>query len=678
MIRAAIIILLSLAVHAAGAADLPALRWSMNRPIRDARAVFCHRTDPRVIWLATGDGLIRSDDEGKTFRPVKAATDEKLGLVTTLAACPADEHLILLGTDATGPYIRTDGGKTFKRLGDGEEGLPSDHIEAADFQPMDPSWRTLLVTHGTAAAGLSISRDRGRTWGVLATDRFLGKFIAVRSTIIATGSLAVTEGRVWAIHRSGTEGHRWEHAKSGVRPTQPVRYSRMEWWRFLLATRDGEILDSDDDGRTWRAAARFDHTAWESFFWTGGPTATSRVLAAYSPRKHGLILSTGRPHPQTSTARNDGLYVGPFVKSGAACRANANGSVYYIVMNNVLWVGRRPAAKAGPTVSQAWTSPSAVWVGQGRLVGARSDMHQRIAAIAGGDVSSEHVRAIAADSREVRKHTQAMSFRVLARIGHPNGAGAIKSVTTDAFALGGNPKVQLYDDGKHDDGKAGDGLFAGRVVFGTSALSSDNQQGRKAGFPGVGAVTVTAVDTAGKAGTWSAAVSIVHQPSRIDLGPSSRFSQRTDGDGASVYMARDEGIDGGTAWGFEARSPGAWRVVPKTDFRQHPGVNVSGHDTLTFHIRGDVNQELFVQLFDYFRIGADVFDQPHLSQAVPLIAGGYLKAITPTWQQVRIPIDKLLPKGHYFLRGFGAGVVLSAGDAGKPGRYYLDRVYLEP
>ena len=41
-----------------------------------------------------------------------------------------------------------------------------------------------------------------------------------------------------------------------------------------MATRDGDILDSDDDGRTWRPLTGFEGMRWESFF------ATVSFLAA--------------------------------------------------------------------------------------------------------------------------------------------------------------------------------------------------------------------------------------------------------------------------------------------------------------------------------------------------------------------------------------------------------------
>jgi hypothetical protein len=109
------------------------------------------------------------------------------------------------------------------------------------------------------------------------------------------------------------------------------------------------------------------------------------------------------------------------------------------------------------------------------------------------------------------------------------------------------------------------------------------------------------------------------------------------------------------------------------------GVNSAGCRWLTFQIRGDTSQELFVHLMDHHRIGNEgIFDEPHFSKAVPLIAGGYLKSITPTYQKVRIPISELLPKGVYFLRWHTAGIGLSLPEGGKPGSYYIDLAQVEP
>ena len=63
---------------------------------------------------------------------------------------------------------------------------------------------------------------------------------------------------------------------------------------------------------------------------------------------------------------------------------------------------------------------------------------------------------------------------------------------------------------------------------------------------------------------------------------------------------------------------------------------------------------------------------------MPLKAGGYLKSVTGRYQRVAVPVSQLLPKGLYFLRMHCAGIALSAPQGGKPGKYELDEIQLEP
>lgn len=668
-------LLLALSLSAAGAAaaeaDAPALAWSLCRQLEDVQAVFCHPTDPFQAWAATGAGLFHTGDEGKTWQAVEAASAAKLGLVTALAGCLADENRLIMGTQDKGVYLSTDGGKTWTRLGTETEKPASDHVDSLLFAADDPSWQTILVTHGQAAPGLSTTYDLGRTWVVMAKDRYLAKFVRNGQTIVAAGSLTSSEGRVWGIHRSGTEGFHWDHSSTGIRPTEVV--ATRDRWRFYFATLDNDILQSDNDGRTWSPLAQFESSSWASLFWAPGRTGSSRLLVGYDPRRQGVVLSTRNFLHGSLIQRNQGLYVGPFIKSGSSCRANSNGSTYYIVMNNALWIGRRAPDKEGPFIVQAWTSPSAIWVGRGEAAQPGADLHRHIGYVAAGEVSTENVRAIAAAGRQISQHLSAMGFRVQARLQHPAGLAALKSVTVDAFPLGGAPAAAMHDDGQHGDGQPGDGLFAADVRV-SESLFAAGRDAQRFGFPGKGALTVTATDKAGKSDSWSAVVSIVRRPESISmfghhfgesLGP------------VRLYHAPNEGLrPGAHAMGVEASGPGPWRAAWMASW--NGGTNISGLGTLQFYIKGNTNQELFVQLVDRFKIGIDVFDECHFSQPVPLIAGGYLKAVTPTYQLVRVPVEKTLTKGTYYLRHHGAGVALSVGEGGKPGRYYLDAISLEP
>ncbi len=666
----ALSVLAALAAAASGADELPALKWAVQRDLRDVRAVFPHPADPLVAWAATAAGLMKTEDEGRTWRAVEAATDEKVGPVTALVCCPADENCLVMGTDRKGMFLSTDGGKTFQPLGDETELLASTHIEHVDFCDSDPSWRTILVTHGRAAPGISVSRDLGKTWEVFGTDRFLKSFVKDGDTIVAAGSMVETGGEVWGIHRSGWDGQRWEECNRGIRPGQAA-LPLLNPLRFMFSTLDGEVLESNNDGRTWYSVAGFNAASWDSLFFTFGRTSTSELLVGYDPFRQGVLISDRRFRPGSQEARNQGLYVGPFVKSGASCRASANATVFYVVMNNSLWIARRQPAKAGPTVVQARCLPATIWVRAYATSGAESSLHQHVEAVAAGVPAEADVRNIAQAYKTFNQLRGGMSFTVCARVEHPGGAKAIKAVTVDLSVLGKSRSNEMYDDGRHEDDKGGDGLWACQVPFLPSDFESLPEGERRRGLPGRTALTVTAFDTSGASDNWSAVLSIHRHPQPVSIWPGGRhlrFSSTQEEGPVSVHEASRQGPGESDAICFAASGAGPWRAAWLTG---GGGLNITGLDAISFHIKGDVSQELFVHLVDRYTVGNDVVDVPHYSQPIPLIGGGYLKAITPEYQQVRIPMKQLLAKGTLFLRRHGAGMALGAPAGGKPGKYYI-------
>ena len=333
-----------------------------------------------------------------------------------------------------------------------------------------------------------------------------------------------------------------------------------------------------------------------SLFWTYGSAGSLRILAAYDPYKRGLVMTAGKFAPETVVSRNAGLYVSPFIKSGAACQANANGSVYYVVLNGGLWIGRRRARKDWPQLVQTWACPSTVWVGPGQILEAEQDLHRHIAAMAAGEVTDARVHAVVGAAAEIRKHVGRMGFRALAQVAHPKGLGAIKSVTVDLLGVG--VKTAMHDDGKHGDGRAGDGRFAAELTF-TADIFDDRTEPWRYGFPGIGAATVTVTDKAGRSDSWSMVVSIQRRPEpirwRLTLGWHCGGAGQ-EGPVSSYY----EGLEPRThAACFHATGPGPWRATALAD-KVNGGMNIAGRRDLSFYIKGDVNQELFVQLVDHF------------------------------------------------------------------------------
>ena len=674
-------LLASAAAGPARAADKPfQLNWAIYRKLANVRAIYPHPTDPQVAWAVTDKGLFKTADEGRTFQPVASATADKLGQITAMVCCPADENCLIAGTDANGLFISADAGASWKLMSGKAEKLASKHISHVDFSRIDPSWRTVMVTHGLAAPGMSVTRDLGKTWEVFAADRHLKRFAFSGPTIVAAGSMAATEGRSWGIHRSAWDAQRWEESNRGIRPAEPA-CELLRPNHFLFSTLDGVILESHDDGRTWQNAAKIGAGQWVSLLFTHGATDNTEVAAAYNPHSRGLVLSTRLLRRGSLVPQNTGLYVGPYIKSGASCRASANGLTWYIVMNSSLWIGRRVPRKDGPTVLQVRCSPSSLWVAFDAVGGAESTIHGRLASIAAGSATEGDVKALAAAHKSFTELKGRMGFAVLAKVSHPKGPRSIKAVTVDMTVIGGSSSARLYDDGKHADGKPGDGLWGTQVRFLPSDFRSLPRHDRRWGLPSNthSSMTVTALDTSGRKDSHSAVIAVRRKPSPVSIWPGGRrfrwAGQIAEGPvRLSQHIPRQRSTEA-PALIVEAAGAGPWRAA------WHIGegrLNISGCDTLSLDIKGTVSQELYVHVLDYFRIGENMIDVPHWSRGVPLIAGGHLKSIGRDYQTVRIPMKLLLAKRTLFLRQYGAGVGLSVKAGGKPGTYYLANVTAEP
>ena len=640
------------------------LQWTRLPAPRGVRRVFPHPLDPNVAWCAATGGLLVTSDDGATWAPARSASAEAVGEATCLAVSTFDPRTICLGTDARGLLLSADGGRTWRPAGDG---YASQHVEQVAFCPSDPSRQTLIVTHGVSAPGMSLSRDLGRTWQVLGTDRFLTRFVKQGETIVAVGSMAVTEGKVWGIHRSGTDGFRWQETVRGIRPSAPAVTDTR--WQFYVATLDGGVLHSFNDGRSWHELVRAEGASWASLFFTNGPTDRASLLAAYDPHRQGLCLSRHRFSDGLGERQNRGLYVGPFVKSGAECAANANGTTWYAALNNTLWVGRWPLPGQGPAVAQARCVPCAVRVDEAAMADAQDALHQRIAALAAGGPVGEQVGPIAEAARTLDDRRGAMGFTLLARVRHPAGTKGVRAVTADLAKLGGPRDAALLDDGRHEDGAAGDGLYGARVRFDRGAFEQRD-------FREQLLLTVQATDTNGLSDTWPAAVSVSRGPVPVSLMHGGWDSPRSDGP-VSVRMHHTDGARGkANVLRYEATGPGPWRA---TWLVPGDGFNTAGLGRLSFYIKGDIDQDLSVCLVDHHRIGSEGFlDEPHFSRPVPLIAGGYLRAVTSEYQAVRIPLARMLPKGTYFLRWHTAGIALLAPEAARPATYHIDLIQVEP
>lgn len=87
-------------------------RWSVEFLLEGAN-VLCLAVDPHnrnVVYAGTQDrGLLRSDDRGKTWRPLGMAGH----VIKAIAISPAEPELIVVGTKPAGVFISRDGGKSW-------------------------------------------------------------------------------------------------------------------------------------------------------------------------------------------------------------------------------------------------------------------------------------------------------------------------------------------------------------------------------------------------------------------------------------------------------------------------------------------------------------------------------------------------------------------------------------
>ncbi len=163
--------------------------------------------DANVLYAATGNGVARSADGGKTW------TTQAVGLygATDIAVSPGGCDDLYALVYADGPKHSTDGGKTFgPALNQGLDVVPVGSAGKLAADPLHPG-RVLFGSHG----GIWISPNAGSQWGVV--SGLLGLIV----DSLATSPL--DPSRLWLTSwGSGV----WERAASG-QPWQRVPASSL-------------------------------------------------------------------------------------------------------------------------------------------------------------------------------------------------------------------------------------------------------------------------------------------------------------------------------------------------------------------------------------------------------------------------------------------------------------------
>jgi hypothetical protein len=145
-------------------------RWQVETPLT-GQQVNCLAADPHnpnVVYAGTqGNGLLCSDDRGKTWNP---AGMNGQTTVKSIAFSRAEPGIIYAGTKPPAIFVSRDGGQTWEELTSfralrrwfwntpAEPGDP--YVLGLDVSPSDPN----LIIAGIEYGGMFRSADGGRSW----------------------------------------------------------------------------------------------------------------------------------------------------------------------------------------------------------------------------------------------------------------------------------------------------------------------------------------------------------------------------------------------------------------------------------------------------------------------------------------------------------------------------------
>ncbi|MCZ7554860.1 MAG: hypothetical protein M5R41_00475 [Bacteroidia bacterium] len=192
----------------------------------------------RVMFLASDYGVLRSSDEGLSWRLL---TDWDMPTVTDVAI---RDGAIWIAT-ARGVYVSTDRGERWVEKGRLLPGTNAGYVNGITITARE----IFLAT----ADGLFRSSDRGSTWirsGLEGKDVF--RIISHPAIPTTFAAISQTEG-VWI---STDGGWNWESRNSGLRSTMVkcISFSPHERDVILVGTRDAGIFRSTSLGRQWEIA----------------------------------------------------------------------------------------------------------------------------------------------------------------------------------------------------------------------------------------------------------------------------------------------------------------------------------------------------------------------------------------------------------------------------------------
>jgi photosystem II stability/assembly factor-like uncharacterized protein len=297
----------STAFAAVDSSLLQDLHWRLIGPFRGGRvlAVSGVPGQPEHFYFGSVNGGVwETNDAGRTWKPI--FDGQPIGSIGALAVAPSDPRVLYVGTgeadmrsdisQGDGMYKSTDGGKTWTHIGLTD----SQQIGKILIHPGNPEVVYAAVLghpYGpNAERGVFRSKDGGRTW-----QKVLGKDDDTGATdlVFEPGRPEVIYAALWqtrrtpwnvyppsngpgsGLYKSTDGGDTWAQLTGGVFPAKPGRIglavapSRPQRVYAMVDAEKGGLYRSDDGGKTWTHGSD-DRRIWGRGWYFSGITVDPR------------------------------------------------------------------------------------------------------------------------------------------------------------------------------------------------------------------------------------------------------------------------------------------------------------------------------------------------------------------------------------------------------------------
>jgi len=227
------------------------------------KAVLVHPQDPRIIYIGSSSGVLKSEDSGKAWRSVLTVGGQNRAVNFLGFGLNADS---IYAATSAGLYYSANNGKNWKRIFQGKNNLEKECSVVASLP-----YGIILGTK----AGLFLSTDRGRSWHKARASLGSSHILAIACYPKEADSLYVA--CVDGVFRSSDQGQNWEKifvarpTEDGLNEDEAIEdqdeEERFSQIRYLcidpqdpdilyLATEKGVYI-SQDKGKSWKAMPSF-------------------------------------------------------------------------------------------------------------------------------------------------------------------------------------------------------------------------------------------------------------------------------------------------------------------------------------------------------------------------------------------------------------------------------------